>query len=116
MPPKAGSRRSCHNLFCRVAIVTGADGRGDDLRNDRVIYLLPANYGASVIHLDRDLSVVERTIGVITAEGSGAGIAVQAVVCNKNHCGRIIQTNIAKLNVWILWSTMSESKALRGKL
>lgn len=113
MPPKAGSRRSCHTPFCRVAIVNGT---GDDFRNGRVINLLLTKYGASFIYLDRDLSVVERTIEVITAEDSGAGIAVQAVVCNKNHCGGMIQTNIAKLNVWILWSTMSGSKALRGKL
>jgi NAD(P)-dependent dehydrogenase (short-subunit alcohol dehydrogenase family) len=95
MPVRAGSRRPCRSLSGQVAIVAGAGSAGDDIGNGRAVAILLAEDGASVVCVDLDLSMAERTIEMITEEGKGAGVAIQADVCNEDDCRRIVQTTVA---------------------
>jgi NAD(P)-dependent dehydrogenase (short-subunit alcohol dehydrogenase family) len=62
MPVRAGSRRPCRSLSGQVAIVAGAGSAGDDIGNGRAVAILLAEDGASVVCVDLDLSMAERTI------------------------------------------------------
>ncbi len=62
-------------LAGRVAIVTGGGARGDGIGNGRAACILLARAGVSVLVVDRDLALAERTVAMIAAEG---GIAAAA--------------------------------------
>ena len=62
-------------LAGRVAIVTGGGAQGDDIGNGRAACILLARAGASVLVVDRDLALAERTVALIAAEGGTAAAA-----------------------------------------
>ncbi len=63
------------NLRGKAAIVTGGGAAGDGVGNGRAACILLARAGASVLVVDRDLALAERTVAMIAAEG---GIAAAA--------------------------------------
>ena len=62
-------------LAGRVAIVTGGGAQGDGIGNGRAACILLARAGASVLVVDRDLALAERTVALIAAEGGTAAAA-----------------------------------------
>lgn len=58
-----------------VAIVTGAGSAGDGIGNGRAAALLLARRGFTVIAADRDITLAQRTVEMIEAEG-GTSVAV----------------------------------------
>ncbi len=59
----------------RVALVTGGGAAGDGVGNGRAACILLARAGASVLVVDRDLALAERTVAMIAAEGGTAAAA-----------------------------------------
>ncbi len=59
----------------RVALVTGGGAAGDGVGNGRAACILLARAGASVLVVDRDLALAERTVAMIAAEGGRAAAA-----------------------------------------
>jgi NAD(P)-dependent dehydrogenase (short-subunit alcohol dehydrogenase family) len=59
----------------RVAIVTGGGAAGDGVGNGRAACILLARAGAAVLVVDRDLTLAERTVAMIQAEGGTAAAA-----------------------------------------
>jgi len=91
-PPKPA-----RSLNGRVAIVTGAGAVGDGIGNGRASAILFADEGCSVVCVDRDLSLAQRTVDMITAGGGGKGkgggaVAVQADVSVEAECAGIVKT------------------------
>ena len=62
-------------LMGKVAIVTGGGAAGDGIGNGRAACILLARAGAHVLVVDRDLSLAERTVAMIEAEGGSAAAA-----------------------------------------
>ena len=86
--------RSLHN---KVAIVTGAGAAGDSgIGNGRAASILLAEDGCSVVCVDRELSLAQRTVDMVEIEGKGHAIAVQADVTSATDCERIVKTTISK--------------------
>ncbi|KIX03669.1 uncharacterized protein Z518_07222 [Rhinocladiella mackenziei CBS 650.93] len=84
------------SLANKVAIITGAGAQGDGIGNGRASAILLADDGCSVVCVDRDLSLAQRTVEMIHAEGKGHAIAVQADVTVQSDCERIVQTTLEK--------------------
>ncbi len=63
--------RPSHSLKGRVAIVTGAGALGNGIGNGRASSILMAADGCSVVCVDRDLSLAEKTVEMIESEGTG---------------------------------------------
>ena len=80
------------SLSGKVAIITGAGAAGDGIGNGRASAILMADEGCSVVCVDRDVSLAQRTVEMIEAEGKGRAIAVQADVSVESDCARIVQT------------------------
>jgi len=56
----------------KVAIVTGGGSAGDGIGNGRAAAILLARAGASVVVVDRDLALANRTVEMIEEEGGSA--------------------------------------------
>lgn len=82
--------RPSRSLKGKVAIVTGAGSQGEGIGNGRAIALLLAEDGASVICVDRDETLAERTASMITEEAKGQGAAVAADVTSWEDCARVV--------------------------
>ncbi len=80
------------SLSGKVAIIPGAGAAGDGIGNGRASAILMADEGCSVVCVDRDVSLAQRTVEMIEAEGKGRAIAVQADVSVESDCARIVQT------------------------
>lgn len=83
--------RPSRSLKGKVAIVTGAGSQGEGIGNGRAIALLLAEDGASVVCVDRELSLARRTAEMIAEEGHGAAIPIQADVSSDEDCARIVK-------------------------
>src|ERR1700749_3621451 len=59
-------------LSDKVEIVTGGGAAGDGIGNGRAAAILLARAGAHVLVVDRDLTLAERTVAMIAAEGGNA--------------------------------------------
>lgn len=69
----------------KVAVVTGAGAADDGIGNGRAAAILLARSGASVVAVDRERGLAERTVEMIEAEGCSA-IAVGADVTCEEGC------------------------------
>jgi NAD(P)-dependent dehydrogenase (short-subunit alcohol dehydrogenase family) len=59
-------------LVGKVAIVTGGSAADDGIGNGRAAAILLARAGAHVLVVDRDLTLAERTVAMIAADGGNA--------------------------------------------
>lgn len=91
MPP-----RPSRDLSGKVAIVTGAGAEGDGLGNGRAIAILLAEDGASVICVDRETELAERTAQMINEEGKGKAVGVKADVTSETDCLTVVETAAAR--------------------
>ena len=95
MPDEPTPPRPSHTLKNRVAIVTGAGAAGDGLGNARAASILLAADHCSVVCVDLDLSLAQRTASMIEEEGQGSAIAVQGDVTSDADCQRIVETALS---------------------
>jgi NAD(P)-dependent dehydrogenase (short-subunit alcohol dehydrogenase family) len=72
--------------------VTGAGAAGDGIGNARAAAILLAEDGCSVVCVDINLALAERTVEMIKAEGKGDAIAVQADITVAADCERVVRT------------------------
>ena len=86
--------RPNRSLTDKVAIITGAGALADGIGNARAAAILMAEDGCSVVCVDRDLKLAERTVEMIQEEGKGKAIAVQADVTSLDDCERIVKTAV----------------------
>lgn len=86
--------RPRRSLSGKVAIITGAGALGDGIGNARAAAILLAEDGCSVVCVDRDLSLAQRTAEMIESEGKGKAIAVKADVTSLSDCENIVKTTI----------------------
>jgi NAD(P)-dependent dehydrogenase (short-subunit alcohol dehydrogenase family) len=73
----------------KVAIVTGGGAAGDGIGNGRAAAILLARAGARVLVVDRDISLAERTVQMITAQG-GVAAAHAADVTDEEQCRALV--------------------------
>jgi NAD(P)-dependent dehydrogenase (short-subunit alcohol dehydrogenase family) len=84
------------SLANKVAVITGAGAHGDGIGNARASAILLADEGCTVVCVDRDLPLAQRTVEMISAEGKGAALALQADVTVESDCKRIVDTALEK--------------------
>lgn len=91
LPPRPG-----RNLRGKVAIITGAGSRGSEIGNGRATALLLAEDGASVVCVDRDLSLAQRTVSMMSKANPGGAnsIAIAADVTSPQDCRRVVATTL----------------------
>jgi len=82
-------------LAGRVAIVTRGGAQGDGIGNGRAACILLARAGASVLVVDRDLALAERTVALIAAEG-GTAAAAAFDVTHSAACEAMVGEAIAR--------------------
>ncbi len=80
----------------KVAIVTGAGARDDGIGNGRAAAILLAASGASVLCVDRDIELAERTVAMIESSGFTAR-AHAADVTQAGDCEEMVE---AALSTW----------------
>ncbi|CAH0048231.1 unnamed protein product [Clonostachys solani] len=97
------------SLVGKVAIVTGAGCADGGLGSGRAIAILLAEDGASVVCVDRDLALAEKTASLVSEEHAqkqhgGRGVAMQADVSSLEDCRAIVQktkTELGRLNILV---------------
>ena len=82
--------RPSRDLSGKVAIVTGAGSFGNGLGNGRAISILLAEDGCSVLCVDRDLSLAQRTVEMVREEGKGKAVAMAADVTSDKDCAEVV--------------------------
>src|SRR5215472_2054490 len=82
-------------LVGKVAIVTGGGAAGDGIGNGRAASILLARAGANVLVVDRDLTLAERTVAMIAAEGGSAAAACYDVT-NSGPCAAMVQDAVSR--------------------
>jgi NAD(P)-dependent dehydrogenase (short-subunit alcohol dehydrogenase family) len=82
-------------LTGKVAIVTGGGAAGDGIGNGRAACILLARAGASVLVVDRDLALAERTVAMIAAEGGIAAAAAYDVTVSA-QCKAMVDDAVAR--------------------
>ena len=82
-------------LTDKVAIVTGGGAAGDGIGNGRAACILLARAGARVMVVDRDLTLAERTVAMIAAEG-GTAAAVAYDVTQSAQCAAMVEDAVAR--------------------
>jgi NAD(P)-dependent dehydrogenase (short-subunit alcohol dehydrogenase family) len=95
------------SLAGKVAIVTGAGAYGEGIGNGRASAILLADQGCSVVCVDLDVRLAERTVEMILSDRSqdsdttstadhppARAIAVQADVSVEGDCQRIVQRTL----------------------
>jgi NAD(P)-dependent dehydrogenase (short-subunit alcohol dehydrogenase family) len=82
-------------LTGKVAIVTGGGARDDGIGNGRAACILLARAGARVLVVDRDLTLAERTVAMIEAEGNTA-TAVSYDVTVSAECAAMVQDAVSR--------------------
>ena len=87
-------RRPTRSLAGKVAIVTGAGAVGDGIGNARAAAILLAEDGCSVVCVDMNVALAQRTVEMVEAEGKGKGIAIGADVTSFDDCRRIVETAV----------------------
>jgi NAD(P)-dependent dehydrogenase (short-subunit alcohol dehydrogenase family) len=87
-------RRPSRSLVGKVAIITGAGAIGDGIGNARAAAILLAEDGCSVVCVDRDVKLAQKTVEMIVEEGKGKGIAVEADITSAADCQRIVKISI----------------------
>src|SRR2546430_3567977 len=87
--------RPSRSLKNKVAIVTGAGAKDDDIGNGRAASILLAEAGCNVVCVDKSLSAAERTVSMIEDEGTGRAIPVEADVTDDGECRRVVEAAMA---------------------
>ncbi|KXX83077.1 Short-chain dehydrogenase reductase 2a [Madurella mycetomatis] len=95
--PSPSPPRPSRNLHGKVAIITGAGSRGSEIGNGRATALLLAEDGASVVCVDKDLSLAQRTVSMIPKANpnSPSSIAIAADVTTPQDCSRVVAATLA---------------------
>jgi NAD(P)-dependent dehydrogenase (short-subunit alcohol dehydrogenase family) len=91
IPPVRPNR----SLKGRVAIITGAGALGEGIGNGRAASILLAEDGCSVVCVDMQKPLVDKTVSMIKAEGKGEAIAATGDVTKAEDCQNIVQTAIS---------------------
>lgn len=79
----------------KVAIVTGGGAAGDGIGNGRAAAILLARAGASVLVVDRELSLARKTVEMILAEG-GSAAAHAADVTDESQCKGLVDAAVSQ--------------------
>jgi NAD(P)-dependent dehydrogenase (short-subunit alcohol dehydrogenase family) len=79
----------------RVALVTGGGAAGDGVGNGRAACILLSRAGASVLVVDRDLALAERTVAMIAAEG-GTAAAASFDVTESAQCQAMVAEAVSR--------------------
>lgn len=82
-------------LVGKVAIVTGGGAAGDGIGNGRAASILLARAGAYVLVVDRDVSLAERTVAMIGAEGGSAAAAAYDVT-DSAQCAAMVADAVSR--------------------
>src|SRR3546814_18368233 len=72
-----------------VAIVAGGGAAADGIGNGRAAAMLLARSGTKVLVVDRALSLAQRTVAMILAEGGDAA-AHETVVTSESECNGLV--------------------------
>ena len=81
-------------LAGKVAIVTGGGAQGDGIGNGRAAAMLLARAGASVLVVDRDVALAERTVAMIAEEG-GTAAAAGYDVTSSDQCAAMVEDAVS---------------------
>ena len=99
--------KPCRDLRGKVAIVTGAGSQGSEVGNGRATSMLLAEDGATVVCVDRQLELAEKTVSMIEEMGKGTcspegtllkagkAVAMAADVTREADCKRIVQKTMS---------------------
>jgi NAD(P)-dependent dehydrogenase (short-subunit alcohol dehydrogenase family) len=79
----------------KVAIVTGGGAAADGIGNGRAAAILLARSGATVLVVDREFALAERTAEMIAAEG-GTASAFAADVTDERQCEALVGTALQR--------------------
>ena len=82
-------------LIDKVAIVTGGGAADDGIGNGRAAAILLARAGAKVLVVDRDLTLADRTVAMIAAEG-GHAVAASYDVTSSVQCAAMIEDAVSR--------------------
>jgi NAD(P)-dependent dehydrogenase (short-subunit alcohol dehydrogenase family) len=82
-------------LAGKVAIVTGGGAADDGIGNGRAAALLLARAGTSVLVVDREIGLAERTVAMISADG-GIAAAHEADVTDEGQCRAMVVAALAR--------------------
>lgn len=82
-------------LVGKVAIVTGGGAAGDGIGNGRAASILLSRAGANVLVVDRDLTLAERTVAMIAAEG-GTAVAASYDVTESAQCAAMVADAVSR--------------------
>jgi NAD(P)-dependent dehydrogenase (short-subunit alcohol dehydrogenase family) len=82
------------DLQGRVAIVTGAGSLGDGIGNGRAAAILLAEDGCSVVCVDLNLDLAQKTAQLIRDEVQGSAIAFAADVTKEEECQNVVRACI----------------------
>lgn len=83
--------RPTRSLSGRVALVTGAGAAGEGIGNGRASAILLAEAGASVVCVDLDISLAQRTAEMIQTDGIGKAVAIKANVASEPDCRAVVE-------------------------
>jgi NAD(P)-dependent dehydrogenase (short-subunit alcohol dehydrogenase family) len=82
-------------LVGKVAIVTGGGSADDGIGNGRAAAILLARAGANVLVVDRDLTLAERTVEMIAAEGGNA-VAASYDLTSSAQCAAMVKEAVSR--------------------
>jgi NAD(P)-dependent dehydrogenase (short-subunit alcohol dehydrogenase family) len=82
-------------LAGKVAIVSGGGAAGDGIGNGRAAAILLARAGTKVLVADRDLTLAQRTVEMIEAEG-GTAAALAGDVTDEADCRQLVDAAVAR--------------------
>src|SRR3954468_17070802 len=82
-------------LIDKVAIVTGSGAADDGIGNGRAAAILLARAGAKVLVVDRDLTLADRTVAMIAAEG-GHAVAASYDVTSLVQCAAMVEDSVSR--------------------
>jgi len=96
--------RPTRSLKNKVAIVTGAGAKDNDLGIGRAASILLAEAGCNVVCVDKSLSAAGQTVSTIEGEGAGRAIAVEAEVTDDGACRGVVEaamTGFGRLDILV---------------
>jgi NAD(P)-dependent dehydrogenase (short-subunit alcohol dehydrogenase family) len=82
-------------LVGKVAIITGGGAANDGIGNGRAAAILLARAGANVLAVDRDLTLAERSVEMIAAEGGNA-VAASYDVTSSAQCAAMVKEVVSR--------------------
>ena len=82
-------------LAGKVALISGGGAAGEGIGNGRAAAILLARAGAKVLVADRELTLAERTVEMIAAEG-GTAAALSGDVTDEAACKRLVDDTVKR--------------------